>query len=63
MAKRKKLKEDENFSESKSDELKRILEERTKIEKKMEKLKEERREIMQREHDLRIIINTLGGDK
>ena len=63
MAKRKKLKEDEDFSESKSDELKRILEERTKIEKKMEKLKEERREIMQREHDLRIIINTLGGDK
>ena len=63
MAKRKKLKEDEDFSESKSDELKRILEERTKIEKKMEKLKEERKEIMQREHDLRIIINTLGGDK
>ena len=63
MAKRKKLKEDEDFSESKSDELKRILEERTKIEKKMEKLKEERKEIMQREHNLRIIINTLGGDK
>ena len=63
MAKKKKIKEDEEFSESKSDELEKIMEKRTEIESKIEELKRERREVMQREHDLRIIINTLGGDK
>jgi hypothetical protein len=63
MAKRKKLKEDEDFSESKSDELKKIMEKRAEVERKMEELRLERKEIMQREHNLRIIINTLGGDK
>ena len=63
MAKRKKLKEDEDFSESKSDELKKIMEKRAEVERKMEELRLERKEIMQREHNLRIIVNTLGGDK
>jgi hypothetical protein len=63
MAKKKKIKEDEEFSESKSDELEKIMEKRTEIESKIEELKRERREVMQREHNLRIIINTLGGDK
>jgi hypothetical protein len=63
MAKKKKIKEDEEFSESKSDELEKIMEKRTEIESKIEELKRERKEVMQREHNLRIIINTLGGDK
>jgi len=63
MAKKKKIREDEEFSESKSDELEKIMEKRTEIESKIEELKRERREVMQREHNLRIIINTLGGDK
>ena len=63
MAKNKKIKEDEDFSESKSKELEKIMEKRAEIEGKIEELKRERREIMQREHNLRIIVNTLGGDK
>jgi hypothetical protein len=63
MAKKKKIKEDEEFSESKSKELEKVMEKRAEIEGKIEELKSERKEIMQREHDLRIIINTLGGDK
>jgi len=63
MAKKKKTKEDKDFSESKSDELKKVMEKRAKIERKMEELRLERKEIMQQEHNLRIIVNTLGGDK
>jgi len=63
MAKNKKIKEDEDFSESKSKELEKIMEKRAKIERKMEELRLERKEVMKQEHNLRIIVNTLGGDK
>lgn len=64
MAKKKKAKkEDKDFSESKQDELSKILEERTEIEKEIRKLKEKRKEKMLEEGKLKTIIKTIGGDK
>lgn len=63
MAKKKKSKEDADFSESKSNELERIVKKRAEIENKIKELKEERKELMEQETKLKIIINTIGGNE